>query len=187
MDDDIRPWERQPGETAKQFAAFVQYRDLPPNERTVRRAWEIATGRGRDETGPRRQIPGYVREWAGQHQWGARAEAWDRHLDRQAQAVLEQGRVAAVKRHLEVARTAQAMGLSALRDAQARDGGIPPAVAARLVLEGVQLERLLYGEPAQAQQVDLRVSEEGAPEAGPADREARIRELMAVLAPKPVV
>ena len=34
-EDEVRPWERQPGETARQFAYFRYYRDLPAEQRTI--------------------------------------------------------------------------------------------------------------------------------------------------------
>jgi len=34
MNDDRKPWERQPDETDRAWAAFRIYRDLPPGERS---------------------------------------------------------------------------------------------------------------------------------------------------------
>jgi hypothetical protein len=30
MTEDLKPWDRQPGETSKAYGAFVTYRDMGP-------------------------------------------------------------------------------------------------------------------------------------------------------------
>ena len=45
---DRKPWERQPGETAKAYDAFLHYRDLPAIDRSVAAARE---GQQRDNKG----------------------------------------------------------------------------------------------------------------------------------------
>lgn len=63
--DEIRPWERQPGETSKAYAAFSVYRDLG-GERTLEKAAK--------ELG---KSTGTIDRWAAQWGWKARTEAWD--------------------------------------------------------------------------------------------------------------
>ena len=67
-------WDRQPGETAKAFAAFVFYRDLPAADRSVRAALE--SGRKGAARGTHR---GWQR-WAARYDWRGRAGAADTDL-----------------------------------------------------------------------------------------------------------
>ena len=68
-----KPWERQPGETAKAYAAFLLYRDLPAIERSVAAARE---GQQRDGKGTLRQWNG----WSGRYGWVNRAAEHDSDL-----------------------------------------------------------------------------------------------------------
>lgn len=65
-----RPWERRKGETARAFEGFQAYRDMG-SERGLRKVAEKIGTHQRS-----------VERWSSQHDWVARAEAWDRHLDR---------------------------------------------------------------------------------------------------------
>jgi hypothetical protein len=72
-----KPWERQCGEPSKAFAAFVRYRDLAPEHRSLDRAWR--------EAHPQKPLNRRSKTWAAwSSQWGwiARAEAWDAETDR---------------------------------------------------------------------------------------------------------
>ena len=63
-----KPWERQPGETAKAYAAFLLYRDLPAIDRSVAAAWGRKKGRKR------------VERWCTAHDWVNRAAEHDSDL-----------------------------------------------------------------------------------------------------------
>lgn len=63
--DDIRPWDRQPGETSKAYEAFVTYRDLG-GKRTLREVGEIL---GKSE-----QV---LSVWSTKNHWVSRSSAWD--------------------------------------------------------------------------------------------------------------
>jgi len=79
-----QPWEREPGESAKAFAAFECYRRLPPGERSLQRAWEdhshrpgqMCERRGKEAGKP----PGHWTGWMSRWHWTARALAWDEQL-----------------------------------------------------------------------------------------------------------
>ena len=62
------PWDRQPGETPKAFAAFCIYRDLPAIDRSVAAAW------GRKKGGK------YWERWCTDHNWLERAAKHDSDL-----------------------------------------------------------------------------------------------------------
>lgn len=65
---DSDPWDRQPGETARAFAAFGVYRDLGPF-RSIR---QTARTLGKDVS--------YLSTFSAQHDWQERAALWDAHL-----------------------------------------------------------------------------------------------------------
>lgn len=64
------PWERQPGESQRAFAAFAVYRDLGPS-RSISAVARI-TGRTRSLIG----------DWSARYRWVERAAAFDREEDR---------------------------------------------------------------------------------------------------------
>ena len=64
-------WTRQPGETARAYAAFTKYLALGP-ERTVIAAYRLLSGRASAAT-----VPGYVTAWSARNAWVERAEAFD--------------------------------------------------------------------------------------------------------------
>ena len=66
-------WERQPGETAKAYAAFLLYRDLPAIDRSVAAARD---GQQRDNKGTLRQWNG----WSMRNGWVNRAAEHDSDL-----------------------------------------------------------------------------------------------------------
>lgn len=78
-DDDRRPWERQRGETAKQYEAFLIFRNLEPGERTIRAAARLKAEIGnRNADTVERQFKG----WSAQRHWHDRVEAFDVDIDR---------------------------------------------------------------------------------------------------------
>ena len=64
-----KPWERQSGETAKGYAAFLHYRDLPAIDRSVAAAW------GRKKQGAKQW-----ERWCASHNWVNRAAEHDSDL-----------------------------------------------------------------------------------------------------------
>ena len=67
---DIEPWERQDGETSKQFQAFVIYRDL---------AEERSLSKVAKQLGKSTQL---MSRWSAANNWVERCAAFDREQDR---------------------------------------------------------------------------------------------------------
>ena len=87
-------WERQQGESDKAFSAFCVYRDLPPKERTLLRAYEVHSGRNRKDISKKQaQPPGYFKQWCDKYEWFNRATAYDDYLDFQQREATREAKI----------------------------------------------------------------------------------------------
>lgn len=181
-DDYTYPWERdkEAGETAAAFAAFVTYRDLPPRSRSLRKA-AAAHYHDDPEAGVGRAKVVQFEKWSAEYDWQVRVEAWDDERDR----VRRQAHLRAVEdmaeRHARDAAAAQNLALLPLRylanrlsDEEGRKNlqmemqllglkdQIRLAFLGERLLPRLQLaERLARGEPTEIVQGELGVSVEG--------------------------
>lgn len=101
------PWDRQPKETEKAYAAFCVYRDQGV-ERSLDATWRQQSGKAVSG-----RAPGKYSKWSAQWGWVRRARAWDDHererqakeaeaiRDAEQQAIID-GRVAAKKARIEL-------------------------------------------------------------------------------------
>ena len=73
-------WDRLAEETGKAFHAFEHYLELPPAERSIDAAWgEHQTAcRQRENSG--KTAGRWWQQWSSDHDWPARAAAYDAHL-----------------------------------------------------------------------------------------------------------
>lgn len=62
---EIKPWERQTGETSKAYAAFQEYLNLG-QDRSTRRVAEALS-----------KSEALINRWSGRWDWPARSRAWD--------------------------------------------------------------------------------------------------------------
>lgn len=140
------PWERQPGETSRAWAAFCVYRDLGPR-RTLDEVDRRLYGPRSDErpvsAKPRRRR-GVISDFSRQYSWVARCTAWDAEVDRLARVSQVEEVQAMNRRHVAEARALQAKALEALRGLA--PGALTPADLLRFVVEASKLERLGLGE-----------------------------------------
>lgn len=126
------PWERQKGEGAKAFQAFVVFRDIDPEERSVR-AVAKKLGKGK----------WLLQRWCARWHWRERAAEYDNYLDKLKRRKLEKEVESMRERQLGQARALQARGLEILKAKMPEGGSYSDAV--RLVIEGAKLERLNLG------------------------------------------
>jgi hypothetical protein len=133
------PYERQPGESAKAYAAFTAFRDLGPG-RSVLKAYRQETGKE-----PARQPSGTWIGWAARWHWHDRAEAWDAELDRQNRAAQEEARRQMGERHAKEAMGLQKKALERLE--QLCPAELSAGDVLRYFVEAAKLERLARGAP----------------------------------------
>lgn len=130
------PWERQPGETARQFAKFNAFLRLPAQTRTIR---ELARQTGRSL--------GLLGTLASRFRWIERAELWDEHMQRLQLAADEQARVEMAERHAQIAMGLQQRALTRLQQLQPE--ALDAKDVARFLEVATRLERLARGEPTE--------------------------------------
>lgn len=154
-------WEPQAGESAKAYDAFRIYAQLPAPERSIDKAWEGYAGVSLAKGA---RAPGYFARWSREHGWTRRAAAWDaeraRRL-REAEAEVEREAIKDMrKRHVTLAMSLQAIAsedLARIRAKQGRTRSTDPNKPAdpvlsayqlaRLLRDGIAVERLARGEP----------------------------------------
>lgn len=81
-----QPWDQRPDESAKVYAAFRQYLELGPSERSLDKAYQTyisAKSRGHQK-GTKKKAPGRWKRWSVDYEWTDRVQAYDAHQQRQA-------------------------------------------------------------------------------------------------------
>lgn len=138
LSEDREPWDRQPGESNRQYSRFRAFMELGRG-RTLKQAAEMLNTLG--DTISHRTLMQYAYE----HRWTERAEAHDRDQDR-----LERQRLLVLRREMMARHRKLASGLMA--KAVARLQTLPPADMTaldivRFVRQAAELERTSLGEP----------------------------------------
>ena len=101
-----QPWERQPGETAENFKAFVVYRDANPKI-SAEKVAEVLTAAAMRK--PKKvaknwlKNPKLMRHWCTRFRWIERREAWEDEKDRIVREELVRGVTAMRKNHTDIA------------------------------------------------------------------------------------
>lgn len=137
-----QPWERQEGETAKQYEAFCVYRDMktirdPNSKRSIRLVSEQL---GKSE--------GLLERWSSANNWVERVDAWDMDQERIAREIAQKEAEEEIrkmrKRQAEAGKFAQIKAIKALN--RIPDDEIKPGDVARLLEVGSKLERTARGD-----------------------------------------
>lgn len=146
------PFEQQPGETPRAFAAFVRYRDMGP-QRSIDRARGGSPGIQPDIT----RSPSW-HKWARVHHWVERAQSYDALLDARARHAAEldviEQRKTTFKAHAEEGKAMRHVGRGGLnmvqqllKDASTFDERMRAAsLAVRYLEAGQRMERQAMGE-----------------------------------------
>lgn len=129
---EVKPWERQPDETAKQFEAFCTYRDLGKTRSQEATAEKLSKSRA------------LVSRWSSKNNWVERVAAWEEEQDRLIRIELTKDIGAMRKRHADIA---QAMLVKASRALlKIPDDEIKASDISRMVETASKLERLSKGD-----------------------------------------
>jgi hypothetical protein len=138
------PWERQPAEGARAFAAFAAYRDLPASKRSLSAACAVFY-HGKTAAKLRQ-----LESWSSLWHWTQRAAAWDDEQDRLRRQAHARALQEMAERH---ARDAVALQTKALARLKALDPNeLSAADVLRYLVEAAKLERLARGEPETVQE-----------------------------------
>lgn len=129
---EVEPWERQEGETNKQFEAFCIYRDMGI-DRTHRK---VANELGKSAT--------LISRWASLNDWAERVKAYDDEQDR-LNRIAQQKEIAQMrKKHANVASKMIDKALEALEALDALDVGA--GNISRMVEVATKVERISRGD-----------------------------------------
>lgn len=136
-------WERQPDETAPAFYAFRNYRDLPPNGRSLAKAVRLMYP-DLDKRGYNAKLRQF-QKWSANYSWLKRAEAWDDEQDRVRRETYLAEIEEMSKRHANIAMAI--IGKAAQRLNTIRPDEMTIAEMRALFQDAVRLERLSRGVP----------------------------------------
>lgn len=100
------PWNKRSDETGKAHTAFSAYLDLGPSRSLAKLC---------DALGKSRGYQGWLEQWSSAHDWVARAEAWDAHVQEQERDAIIKERVKAKRQRIQAANACLTQGLKALQ------------------------------------------------------------------------
>lgn len=134
-DNKPKPWERQEGETPKQFEAFVAYRDMGENRSHVKVANQLS------------KSVQLISRWSSANNWVERCVAWDNEQDR----ILRQEQLKEIRkmrdRHAQGAMDMLAKALEGLKGLDSEE--LSPQDIVKMFAEAVKVERLSRGDTSE--------------------------------------
>jgi hypothetical protein len=141
------PWDRQPAEGSKAYAAFLRYRELGP-DRSIPKVCQQYAEYARSIA--------LLKRWSVRNHWLARAAAWDLDQRRHRDAALRLARERAVQRQERAGGALLTMGMRLLTPpprltGAAREDWTPSAkdlhAATHAIVTGIEQQRLSMGLP----------------------------------------
>jgi hypothetical protein len=142
------PWERQPGEPDRAFAAFCLYRDAGAADRSLDGVGRQVHG---TRAGRKRGATGRVQHWSARWSWVARARAYDAHQDRLAREAREEAVRKVEEKHVLQLKHLFNQVIKAGQKADFERMSIEQIFrwSERLII----MERLVHGQPVTIEQV----------------------------------
>lgn len=131
VNENLRPWERQDGETEKAFSAFKAYLEMED-----RNICQLAKRLSKS-----RQL---VDKWKQKYNWQERCIAWDKSLQEIEYKTAVKERKKMAKRHIAIAMSMQAKAVEALQKIEVSKLNANEII--RLFDTSVKIERLSRGE-----------------------------------------
>ena len=129
---EVKPWERQPGESAKAYEAFSTYRDMGSDRSLAKVGHALGKSKAMME------------KWSSAHNWVERAKEWDVEQDR----ILQKQQIEDIKkmrkRHATLAESMIIKAAQALKQIPIEK--ITPQDIARMADVGSKLERISRGD-----------------------------------------
>jgi len=138
-----KEWEQRPQETPKAFHAFMHYRDVEPDKRSIEAAYsEHKSSCLKPHQGGTSPVPSQWKQWSASHAWVARASEYDLHRDALLRETRERELVEAPQRWARYARDMQERAFKALSE---KDLSAETARELRLIVsEAARMEREAY-------------------------------------------
>lgn len=141
--EERKPWERMEKESSPAWEAFAEYRNTGPSRSLQKVSTQLS-----------KSMP-LMKRWSARWSWVNRCREWDAMLDRRATEAHANEVSEMRKRHARLGMAMQTVGGGALKTFQVKDkatgqityANISPHEAARLLKEGVTIERVSRGEP----------------------------------------
>lgn len=132
MANEVQPWERQEGETARAYEGFSEYRDMGAERSLAKVGQKLGKSKAQME------------KWSKKYSWVARAEAWDIEQDRLIRVALTKDIGAMRKRHADMAKAMLIKAAKAL--SKIPDDEIKATDISRMVDVATKLERISKGD-----------------------------------------
>lgn len=144
----IRPgheaWERITGESAKEFAAFVMYRDMLTYQRSFGAVAKQFNSARQGSSTPYKNL------------WVQRVMLYDDYMDKVRLAKAKEEVEKMVERHLAISSTVQLKAFKRLREMPDDElqQKMSPAMILKYLVEGVEMERKTRGQPTSITKTD---------------------------------
>lgn len=126
------PWDRQTGESAPAWEAFVTYRDMGPARSLTKVAQELS------------KSDALMKRWSAEHAWVIRAAGWDAEKDRVWQVELRAAQRSAAKRSIDLGEAMKKVAAQSLAAIATSGDTLKAGELARLLEVATRIEQLAF-------------------------------------------